>query len=256
MFSIVEVLGNPIPEGSLLFKDMQLQLKSGNRKLIILHAYYEEEADAIFERLSHFSDYDIVLTTSKPGIQARFASLFSADRAASFLVENKGRDVLPFLYVLQVLKLDSYTHFVKIHTKRSPHFESGYAWSRSNIESLIGQKKMTDAFFEKVDSAKTNIYGLDRFPIQNYLENNRNWLTFLLQVPPDNVVAYFSPGTMFLGSVEFLKRLGVCCFHRLKFEEEAGQLDGCLQHSLERYFGYFCDLQGGECKRLADLVDK
>src|ERR1022692_3602467 len=43
-------------------------LPSGNRKLAMLHAYYEDEAGVIFDKLGQFTDYDLILTTPIPAI--------------------------------------------------------------------------------------------------------------------------------------------------------------------------------------------
>jgi hypothetical protein len=231
-----------------------VRLKSGNRKLVIIHAYYEREAHKIFKLLGGFADYDLVLTTAIPSIRDEFLNRFDPQRAACLLVPNIGRDVLAFLLVVYTLDLSSYEYFVKVHTKRSGHLADGSNWFHINIETLIGNKLMTDRLFEHIDAGQPCIYGVECLPLQDHLENNRHWLEFLLKQPLANMDELFVPGTMFAGSVRFLKEVAESNFHLYQMEEEKGQLDGCLPHALERYFGYLAKVRGGECTTIENLV--
>lgn len=247
----------PMDERSALpLSSFKLKLKSGRRKLVIIHAYYIEEAIQILDRLKSFDDYDIALTTSNSFIKDYFSKLFDVERSACFYVPNIGRDVMPFLLICKLLDLSNYTHFVKIHTKRSQHLADGGRWFRLNINSLIGHPLMTDAFFDRIDDQQSSIYGIECLTLHDHLENNVNWLTFLFQKQPHSVEGSFIPGTMFIGSAKFIKALSERNLHLLSLEEEAGQLDGCLVHALERYFGYFAKTCGGECRTLDTLALK
>jgi hypothetical protein len=229
-------------------------LTTGNRKLVILHAFYEDEATAIFQKLDGLTDYDLMLTTPVPAIRDQFLSRFDPARSICFLVPNAGRDVLPFLLLLAFADLSPYSHFVKMHTKRSPHLTEGSSWFSSNMEILIGNKQMTDAMFQLIDPARTEIYGVESRTLRDHFRNNRHWLESLLQKKGRDCQGTFIPGTMFAGSAEFLRRLAGLNLHLHQFEQEKGQLDGCLVHALERYFGYVAQLSGGECGSFDELI--
>jgi lipopolysaccharide biosynthesis protein len=229
-------------------------LASGNRKLIILHAFYEDEAAAIFEKLASFTDYDVILTTSVAAIRDRFLRLFDPGKAACFFVANAGRDVLPMLLLLAFQDLSAYAHFVKVHTKRSRHLPDGSNWFSTNIEVLIGDKRMTDGLLERIDPTRPGIYGVECRPLRDHFWSNRRWMKSLLPLPPRQCAGCFVPGTMFAGSAEFLRRLAKLNLHLQRFEPERGQLDGCLIHALERYFGYFAREAGGECDTFESLI--
>jgi lipopolysaccharide biosynthesis protein len=230
------------------------RLPSGNRRLIILHAYYEDEANAIMDKLGQFNDYDLVLTTPIPAIRDRFLARFDPRRSACFFAANVGRDVLPFLLVLAFGDLSGYQHFVKIHTKRSSHLSHGGKWFSANVEVLIGDHRMTDRIFDLIDPNKPCIYGLECRPMTDHFRSNRHWLTFLLRTSDRDLKGRFIPGTMFAGSGEFLRQLATLNLHLHQFEAESGQLDGCLIHALERYFGHFAHTHGGECATFDSLI--
>ncbi len=231
-------------------------LPSGNRKLVILHAFYSDEATAIFQKLDGLTDYDLMLTTPVSGIRDEFLDRFDPARSACFLVPNAGRDVLPFLLLLAFADLSRYSHFVKMHTKRSPHLTEGGSWFSSNMEILIGNKRMTDAMLQLIDPMRTGIYGVESRTLRDHFRNNRHWLEALLGKKGRECQGTFIPGTMFAGSGEFLRRLGALNLHLHQFEEEKGQLDGCLVHALERYFGYFAQTSGGECGSFEQLITR
>jgi hypothetical protein len=252
----IQTADQPPPGEAFTRVEQSKRLSSGNRKLIILHAFYEREADAIFEKLDQFVDYDVMLTTPVAGIRERFLAHFDASRSVCFFLENVGRDVLPFLLLLAFQELSAYRHFIKIHTKRSSHLSKGSNWFSANVEVLIGDKRMTDRIFDLIDAEKPGIYGIETRPLHDHFRSNRFWLQSLLPNPARHCEGRFVPGTMFAGSAEYLRRLATAKLHLNQFEEEKGQLDGCLIHALERYFGYFAQASGGECAIFDRLIER
>jgi lipopolysaccharide biosynthesis protein len=227
---------------------------AGNKKLILIHAFYENESKIIFDKLKPFTDYDLLLTTPKPEIQSDFLSRFDSPRAAAILLPNLGRDILPFLLAVAYLDLSPYTHFIKIHTKRSTHLTYGGDWFWMNIESLIGNKQMTDELLSLIAPETPSIFGVQTRPLHDHYRNNRPWLTELMQTNPRQVRAQFIPGTMFAGSAEFLQLLAQKNLHLHKLEPESGQLDGCFIHALERYFGFLAQSHAGRCATFESLI--
>lgn len=227
---------------------------AGSKKLILVHAFYEDEARIIFGKLKDFTDYDLLLTSPKPAIQAEFLSQFPRPRADAILLPNHGRDIIPFLLTAAYLDLSPYDYFIKIHTKRSTHLTYGGDWFWMNLESLVGNKQMTDKFLSHIDPSKPSIYGVQTRPLHDHYRNNRPWLTELMQTNPRQIRADFIPGTMFAGSAEFLRLLASKNLHLHKPEPEAGQLDGCFIHALERYFGFLAQSHGGQCATIESLL--
>ena len=50
---------------------------------------------------------------------------------------NRGRDVLPFVHLVNAGVLDGYAAVCKLHTKRSPHREDGDTWRRHLIGDIL-----------------------------------------------------------------------------------------------------------------------
>ena len=233
-----------------------LRVGGGNRKLIVVHAYYENEAKRIFDKLQSFNDSDLVLSTPIRAIRDDFLARFDPGRSVCFLVPNVGRDVFSFLLVAAFVELSSYDHFVKVHTKRSAHLSYGGDWFWMNVETLIGDKLMTDRLLERIDAGRACIYGVECRDLQDHFRTNRHWLKLLLDGQPRKTKGQFVPGTMFAGSGRFLRELAAMNLHLHRIEEEKGQLDGCLIHALERYFGYLAQARGGECTTIESLLTR
>jgi hypothetical protein len=243
-----------MPGAGMAVAAHSVRFSSGNTKIVFVHAFYQEEAEQIFARLEDYNDYDVILTTSVPSLRDTFLARFDPTRAVCLLMPNVGRDVLGFLLALNLLDLSGYAHFVKIHTKRSGHLADGGMWFNLNLQFLLGVKSVTDRLFAAVDTTRPMLYGVDCLSLQDHMENNRYWMEFLLGQRIETAVGCFIPGTMFLGSAEFLRAVASRNFHLYPTEPEKGQLDGCLPHALERYFGYLASSQGGDCATIENLV--
>ncbi len=87
---------------------------------IVVHIYYEDtwaEIAAILRRLSH--DFDLIVTTV-PGRESLVEDICRAFPQAEIHVgENRGRDVRPFLALLEQGRFDRYRYICKIHGKKS-----------------------------------------------------------------------------------------------------------------------------------------
>ena len=228
---------------------------SNNTRLMVLHAYYYEESLRMFELVEKFVDYDIVITTPIKEIydviiEKNLPNLYPV------IVENNGRDVIPFLSVLKFLNLDKYTHFIKLHSKRSSHLgHEGVKWYHENIQSFIGSYDVTNYMCDHIDNQELHLIGTEIKYIDDHYENNKHWLNYLIKEEYKNQNYRFVPGTMFLGSIEVLKLIKNAQLHLYVHEKENRQLDGCLGHALERYFGYLVQKNNGEILSIDEFLD-
>ncbi|WP_070968023.1 rhamnan synthesis F family protein [Vibrio sonorensis] len=237
-------------------ENFKVEFKTGNKKIIFVHAYYEDEAVEIIDNISKFIDYDIVVSTPFDSIAELFERNMDNDRLVVVKFPNHGRDIFPFLISIKLVDLDRYACFIKIHTKRSEHLNDKGDWFKRNIRLLVGNKSISDRLLSTVVPETCTLVGVEKFPIQDHLENNMPWLSHLVGSKVESVKSYFIPGTMFFGTRSFLKLLDEMNLHLYKFEEENSQLDGCCIHSLERYFGHLTRVNKGECLTIEELADK
>lgn len=237
-----------------LFEFDEIKPNTNNKKLVIVHAFYHREAEEIFNRLVAFTDYDIVITSPYRDIICKAKEIVGKERVVGFIMPNYGRDILPFLICLQLIPIEKYEFFVKIHTKRSQHLNDNGEWFNNNLDYLVGNKNVTDSLFSIMGDGEPQIYGESILPIQDHMANNIHWLTYLLGKDPALVEASFIPGTMFIGNRAFLVLIRDLQLHLFQIEKENGQLDGCYVHAIERYFGYIASENGGKCCSIETLI--
>jgi lipopolysaccharide biosynthesis protein len=59
-----------------------------------------------------------------------------------FVFENRGRDVLPFIQVLESILKDDVDFILKIHTKKSKHRSDGDKWRNAIFDDLLSESEM------------------------------------------------------------------------------------------------------------------
>ena len=216
---------------------------------IVIHLYYTEVWQELFAYLQNIDlEYDLFITVSDT-IDAKILESLKADVPHAFIfgLENKGRDVLPFLTLLP--KLMPYALVCKLHSKKSVEIKSGDAWRKLLYYDLIGSNeiiKETIARFE-ADESVGMITGknLRLNGVHFDLDNQKNLQNLASMAKISFTPEYdFPAGTMFwVRSEIFAPLLPLIENHRLDFEKEAGQTDHTLAHALERFFGLLCKVQ-------------
>lgn len=154
--------------------------------------------------------------------------------------DNRGRDIAPFLYLLNIGKLDQFDAVLKIHTKKSPHLVLGALRRRGLLIDLTGDTGRVAHILGRFVDEKIGLVG----PANMFRTRQRYWnknkarvreLEEKVGVPPSMRPSFFE-GSMFWvrpKAMASLKRLNI----RLEeFEAEEGELDGTLHHALERVF--------------------
>ncbi len=166
-------------------------------------------------------------------------------------MENRGRDVRPFLVLLEGGRLDRYRYVCKVHGKKSSdggrRSYMGALWRRRLLFDLLAAPGLAGSIvdmFERDPSIGMIGPRAFRLPSETYSEElswsvNRETVLNLAEkmgVPPDRFRLDFFGGTMFWARPEALAPL-----RKLKladsFPEEKGLLDGGLEHATERLFG-------------------
>ena len=238
---------------------------------IIVHIYYEEtwaDIAGVLKRLT--IPFDLIVTTVP-----RRESLVEAIRrdfpdADIELMENRGRDVRPFLVLLENGRFDRYRCICKIHGKKSSDggrkSHMGAIWRRRLLFDLLAAPGLAASILDMFE--RDPCVGMIgprafRLPSETYSEElswsvNRKTVLELagrMGVAADAFRLDFFGGTMFWVRPEALAPL-----RRLNlseaFPEERGLIDGGLEHAVERLFGASVTAAGyrlGDCERSATV---
>jgi lipopolysaccharide biosynthesis protein len=216
---------------------------------VVAHIYYEDTWPDIAGALRGLTvPFDLIVTTVAGRERLIEAIQRSYPRAQIEILENRGRDIGPFLVLLERGRLDGYRYVCKIHGKKSMDggrkTYMGELWRRRLLFDLLGGPGAANAaigMFERDPLIGMIGPKAFRLPNQNYPENlswsaNRPMTLKIAErmgVPAEKFQLDFFGGTMFWVRPEALKPLRDL---RLSADipDETGLTDGDLPHALER----------------------
>ena len=219
---------------------------------IVVHLYYEEtwaDLAGVLRRLA--VPFDLIVTTA-PGRERLIETIRREFPEAEIeVMENRGRDVRPFLTLLERGRLDQYRYVCKVHGKKSSDggrkSYMGSLWRRRLLFDLLAAPGLAQSIVDRFErDPSIGMIGprVFRLPSETYSEelswsDNKQQVLELAEkmgIPRDRFRLDFFGGTMFWVRPEALAPL-----RKLKlsgqFPEEKGLLDGALEHATERLFG-------------------
>lgn len=225
---------------------------------VVLHLYYTELFDEVRSYLDHLgSGFDLYI--SLPDDQTTFEASIREQYpdASILLVQNRGRDLAPFLEFLKILLPLNYETLLKIHTKKTLHREDGTTWRKDVSEKLQGSEAQVASILQAFASDKElSMLGAQDHVLDSrfYMGKNSQKVQDLLyrcgfaQSLPESF--FFVASTMFWARPGIFKPLLKAGLSSDDFEEEPLPLDGSLAHALERFFGSLVEVQG---KKIASI---
>jgi hypothetical protein len=221
----------------------------GPRIAVALHLHYVElwsEIETLLGRWRMPFTLFMTLTSDHPELAARARSAFPG--AVVRVVDNRGRDVRPFLLLLEEGGFDSFDLVCKIHGKRSLDFGRppivGELVRRATFLDLIANDGQAQAIIRRfADDPRLGLVGPRRFhkvaPLASPNRLSVEQLAARMGAPirgSDDVDLF--AGTMFWARPQALaplRRLGLAAD---SFAPEAGRLDGALEHAVEELFNH------------------
>lgn len=217
---------------------------------VVVHLHYDELVDELLHWLdSRFDDSIVAYFTLTDSIRPASVKRIERFRGVRTVrhVENRGRDVLPFLLTLPDLLADQVEIAVKVHSKRSPQLQTGDVWRRSLLDHLAPSPQASvalDSYLHEHPDIGVAIPRTFTQPLSLHLRDNREfairagaWLNldaFELHDRPRAAeqTTPFPRGNMFWFRPQALAQLADVPADW--FEPEAGQTDGTWAHALER----------------------
>lgn len=220
----------------------------------VVHLHYEEVWPDFDSRLGRISlPFALIVTTSKESPELAKRIRFRFPDAKIVVCPNRGRDVGPFIQLLRAGYLDGYDLVCKVHGKRSVSLgvraAFGEIWRRSILNDLLGSDALVQAIVNRFAiEPDLGLIGPARFRLPNQYRHTYKdtWgenesltrdLAEQLGCPKGSLKLDFFAGTMFWIRRELLDLLRILNLSVGSFPNEEGQLDGTLQHALERLFG-------------------
>jgi lipopolysaccharide biosynthesis protein len=153
---------------------------------------------------------------------------------------NRGRDIAPFMALLNSGKLDGFDAVLKIHTKRSPHLRDGNIRRKLLFLILCGEANATRRALAAFCDPTVGMVGWRSCyrSATPYWTANRQRVAQLAEAMSAGTTARlgFFEGSMFWFRPKALEPLRKLSLSAEDFEPEEGQVDGALHHAIERCF--------------------
>lgn len=227
--------------------------RTTNKLAVIIHLYHIEMWPVIIDRLSFIEErFDIHISLQEKDANFDFSEseqLKVAIKIHKYIVPNRGRDVLPFVMIIQKISDWGYDRILKIHSKKTKHYSNGEEWMIQLLKGLLPDKAMVNSINRILDQNNTGLIGPSQHivSLSRHMGANKEQLFYLLQksfgderakdIMNNKSLYPFVGGTMFWCRMDTLKPLLELNLLPDDFQSEHGQLDGTLAHALERFFG-------------------
>ena len=231
---------------------------------VVVHIFYPDLWPEFAARLKHLEiDHDLFITLTWRGnesedLVAEIQEMFP-DAFVSCL-PNRGRDILPFVTLLNAGAFDGYAAVCKIHTKKSPHRKDGDSWRRHLVDGVLpstGLQEKLDAFLADPLAAFWVADGQHFSGAKWWGSNKAKTASLLRRVELENLADNLSFPA---GSIYWVKSLMLGMIRALKldeamFEPESGQVDGTLAHAYERAIGALAKAAGQTVCQSSEIGD-
>ena len=235
------------PDGVALQVPQEAPHKTSAKVAVVLHLYYRDlwpEFCAVLKSLPLAFDLIVTTVADREALIQEVRADFPD--ATIRVVENRGRDVRPFLLLLEEGALDAYDCVCKIHGKKSLHGLKrnpyGEVGRRRLLFDLLHGRSMAHAVGRFESNPSIGLLGPAAFRVAGseitdfFWKKNREQVSRLvlrLGTSPDRIQPDFFAGTMFWVRPKALAPLRALRLSR-EFEADQGKRDGTLEHAVER----------------------
>ena len=157
-------------------------------------------------------------------------------------VDNRGRDILPFLKIIPQVFSAGFQLILKIHTKKINHRRSGDSWRKDLYGKLLGEETMREIMDIFNKDHAVGLVGAKGHVVPLHLYYGANagrveYLSWEMGVASGELMNLnFPAGSMFWIRKQALYPLLNQNLKDDDFDEETGQVDGTLAHAVERAF--------------------
>ena len=217
---------------------------------VVVHLYYTDLWDEIKAKLVNINEpFDLFLTLNARDAGFELKLNNKKVKVHTFVLPNRGRDVLPFLYVARRLRAAGYEYILKLHSKKSKHRKDGSSWFSDVINELLPNEDTLNQIIALLKNDKTGLIGPSSHVVslKRHMGGNKLILADLLErafneksskkvISNPEKYPYFG-GTMFWARLDALAPILDLDLIPDDFQSEHGQIDGTTAHAIERMFG-------------------
>lgn len=217
-----------------------------DRVAVVVHAFYPEVFEGLIAKIADASLPGLHLyITCPPHARSNIQRAMQQHRLTGDIteVDNRGRDILPFLQVLPKVLEQDFPLVLKLHTKRENHRNTRQLWQDGLFDALLQPARVPShlAVFRHYTTLGMLVPAHNLLPMSMYYGANAGRvLQACKRLGMDPLLIprlHFPAGSMFYARPEALQPLLSLGWGATDFEVEAAQFDGTLAHVLERMLG-------------------
>jgi lipopolysaccharide biosynthesis protein len=139
-------------------------LQSDHKKpiAIVIHAFYPDVFEEILEYTKKIASITcrLYVTTTNDHLNHIRDCLLKQTHPFTLLpVENRGRDILPFLKIMPEVLKNDHDFLIKVHTKKSSHRQDGNLWRRDLFTQLIDERSIVESIKHLKDHPQIGVLG-------------------------------------------------------------------------------------------------
>lgn len=230
---------------------------------VVVHIYYHDLWEEFEARLKTLDfDFDLFVSLTYKGDETETLAERIREawpRARVVPMPNHGRDIFPFLHLINAGLLSGYKAVCKFHTKKSPHRQDGDTWRRHLIDGILpetGTRALLERFVAEPDAAFWVADG-QHYNDPQWWGSNLNRTTELLQrieIPVDEDRLSFPAGSIYWLKPQIVTLLRGLQLGPENFDLELGQTDGTVAHAIERVLGVMTDAVGMHILQTSQLA--
>ena len=226
--------------------------KSSARIAVVCHVHYPElwaSLERNFELIEE--DFDLFVTLTPSAAPSIVENIKTRHRSAKILeFPNHGRDIFPFVTLVNSGLIEQYDLVCKLHTKKSPHREDGVKWGNHLVSGILGSRLNVERILAKFDEeehlgilvAQGHIFEGGVWWGQNY--GIAHFLAQGIDIEIDHVEPRFAVGSIFWIRGPLLRPFRLLNLSEKDFPLELNQMDGTVHHAIERLFSIVAQHQG------------
>ncbi len=222
------------------------------RLAIVIHAFYPDLFQELADSFDAFQmDFKVFVSAPTAKIEEIKEILKLKSYHYEIIeVENRGRDIAPFLKIMPQVINEQFPFVLKLHTKKSDHVHYGEKWRQDTYDYLVDPEQLQQRVNYLCDHPDIGLMGPPNYviPMHTFWNINGTRVRQLatrmgvktIYVNKDAFIA----GTMFLARTAALEPLVNLGLTLNDFETEQGQQDGTMAHAVERAFTYSAKAAG------------
>lgn len=227
----------------VMFSEIQF---SSFRIAVVIHMFHDELAEEFLWYLKNMPHpFELYISTHSRAamkLDILFSAVFGAHHVHVRVVENRGRDMAPFIVEFNTV-YQQYDLICWVHSKKSEHNSALFSWRTYLLDNLLGSKSIIYTIISYfMQDPRIGVIYPDYFPpIKDWVAWGNNYTNAVMLLEKmgialnENEKLEFPAGGMFWFRPAALTPLFTTGLELSDFEDKAEQmLDGTLAHAIER----------------------